>query len=491
MKSIIGDSGRCGVILPTGIATTKTTQPLFEDLVSHGSLVSLFDFDNRRGLFPQVQGNVRFSLVTLRRQGDGEISVAALLQSVDDLSLKGRRYPITPADLERINPNTRGCPMFRSERDAEIVKGIYSRVPILHYDHQPNENAWNVEMRRLLHMGDDSALFVSFESASREGFLLKGNCFTRDAERLLPLYESKLAHQFNHRAATFDGIPESRRFGPHPATKQLRDTDLVNPDKLPLPRYWVASRAAERWVEGHKYLLSFRNAISAVADSRSLVAAALPPYPAGDSLKCVFVEGGTGVATILLAALNSVVVDYVLRQKVSGGNASLFIMAQLPIVEPTITGPCERFPVHGTLAEFCSARVLELSYTSWDISGFSSNVGYDGPPFQWNPKRRFLLRCELDAAMFHLYGVDADDIDYIMDSFPIVKRQDEEMYGVYRTKRVILDIYDEMQRAVETGVPYESRLDPPPADPRVAHPEEEFEYDFERPPMKKVAEEET
>ena len=50
-----------------------------------------------------------------------------------------------------------------------------------------------------------------------------------------------------------------------------------------------------------------------------------------------------------------------------------------------------------------------------------------------------------------------------------MKRKDEKQYGEYRTKRVILEIYDEMQRAMETGEPYRTRLEPPPADPAVAH----------------------
>jgi hypothetical protein len=57
-----------------------------------------------------------------------------------------------------------------------------------------------------------------------------------------------------------------------------------------------------------------------------------------------------------------------------------------------------------------------------------------------------------------------------MDTFPIVKRKDEEKHGEYRTKRIILEIYDEMAEAMRTGIPYKTRLDPPPADPRCCHP---------------------
>ena len=84
--------------------------------------------------------------------------------------------------------------------------------------------------------------------------------------------------------------------------------------------------------------------------------------------------------------------------------------------------------------------------------------------------RRLALRAELDAAFFHLYGLERDEVDYVMETFPIVRRRDERAHGDYRTKRLILEIYDELSEAIATGRPYQTRLDPPPADPRVAHP---------------------
>ena len=83
-------------------------------------------------------------------------------------------------------------------------------------------------------------------------------------------------------------------------------------------------------------------------------------------------------------------------------------------------------------------------------------------PFEWNGERRFDIRAELDAAFFHLYGIKRDDVDYIMETFPIVKRKDEQRYGTFRTKELILKIYDAMAEAVRTGAPYQTILDPPP-----------------------------
>jgi hypothetical protein len=103
------------------------------------------------------------------------------------------------------------------------------------------------------------------------------------------------------------------------------------------------------------------------------------------------------------------------------------------------------------------------------MQSFGEDLGWNGPPYQWNAKRRELLRAELDAAFFHLYGIERDDVDYIMETFPIVRRKDEAAYGEYRTKRLVLEIFDALAEAQRKGVPYKTILDPQPADPRCAH----------------------
>ena len=130
------------------------------------------------------------------------------------------------------------------------------------------------------------------------------------------------------------------------------------------------------------------------------------------------------------------------------------------------------------------------SITAWDHERFSRDGGNSWPPFVWDEERRFLIRAELDAAFFHLYlGSEPEwqetgskellayfptprhAVEYIMDTFRILRERDEKNYdGDYRTKRVILEIYDAMAEAIRTGQPYQTRLDPPPADPRAAHP---------------------
>src|SRR5207248_10336866 len=138
-----------------------------------------------------------------------------------------------------------------------------------------------------------------------------------------------------------------------------------------------------------------------------------------------------------------------------------FILYQFPILHPDLV---VSLPI-----DFIVSRVMELTYTSYSLENFASSCNYSGPPFHWNEERRFLLRCELDAAYFHLYSIERDDVDYIMETFPIMKRKDEKQYGEYRTKQVILEIYDKMRQAMDTGEPYQTVLQPPPADPSLVH----------------------
>jgi len=72
----------------------------------------------------------------------------------------------------------------------------------------------------------------------------------------------------------------------------------------------------------------------------------------------------------------------------------------------------------------------------------SAPDGFPYPPFKWDEERRARLRAELDAIYARLYGLTRDELDYILDTFPIVRRKDEERWGEYRTKRLVLNCFD-------------------------------------------------
>ena len=107
-----------------------------------------------------------------------------------------------------------------------------------------------------------------------------------------------------------------------------------------------------------------------------------------------------------------------LGRKLEELTLGILYVKQLPVIPPAhLYTPA--------LLDFIVPRVLELTYTAWDLQPFAQDVGYDGAPFVWDEERRFLMRCELDALYFHLYQIARDDVDYILETFPIVKRKDE------------------------------------------------------------------
>ena len=82
--------------------------------------------------------------------------------------------------------------------------------------------------------------------------------------------------------------------------------------------------------------------------------------------------------------------------------------------------------------------MLRLTYTAHDMAPFARDLGYDGPPFIWDEEERRHLRARLDALYFHLYGLTREDAGYVLDTFPIVRRQDVAAFGKYRTKEMVL-----------------------------------------------------
>jgi hypothetical protein len=151
---------------------------------------------------------------------------------------------------------------------------------------------------------------------------------------------------------------------------------------------------------------------------------------------------------VLLGNLNSLVFDFVTRQKLGGTNFSFFILRQLPVIPP------EDYTAKDI--EFISSRVLELVYTAWDMQPFAQDMGYDGEPFIWDSKRRALLRAELNAYYAKLYGLTRDELRYILDpadvygsdfpseTFRVLKNNEIKQFGEYRTQRLVLEAWDRM-----------------------------------------------
>ena len=173
---------------------------------------------------------------------------------------------------------------------------------------------------------------------------------------------------------------------------------------------------------------------------RTMIACIIPPYGVGNQLPLIITEqDAPSGASCLVANLSSFALDYAARQKVSTTHLNFFIVEQLPVLPPETYGKKWKGVL---LRDFIRERALELCYTAYDLKGFAEDMGYTGEPFPWDEERRLHLRCQLDAMFFHLYGLTHDETGEVMETFPIVKRQDEAAYGAFRTKDLILAYYN-------------------------------------------------
>ena len=497
-KSLTRDVGRCGLVTPSGILADSYNQEFSKDLINKNRLVSFYDFENRRQIFTNVQGNMKFCLITIGTNFTGSIVSGCQLDDPELIKINQRLYRIKTSDVQNTNPNTENFPMFSSARDANLVLGLYRRNPVIWNEREPDGNYWAGRALIMYMSNSSSGLFKTKENLEHDGWTLEGNRFYRDESVAIPFFEAKLIGQFNHRAATYEGIDVQRRFNTHAGTNRTSSDQLLSPAYQPLPRYWIFDVEFQKSLgASHMYYLGYRKIISAVADSRSMVACILPQMAVSDSFP-LFLSGlPANLTGCLCACLNSFCLDYNLRQKASGANLNLYIFKQLASPLPaTYNNPCLWGNGEQAMNDWILPYVLELTFTAWDLESFARECGYVGPPFHWDEDRRFLLRCELDAAFFHLYlpaesngnwhraegetdneleslkanfPTPRSAVDYIMESFPIIRNKDIKKYGDYRTKLVILKIYDQMQEAMETGIPYQTLLDPPPADPSISH----------------------
>jgi len=528
---LLSESGRCGCIVPSGIATDDTTKFFFQDLTDTGSLVSLYDFENREGIFPGVHRSYKFCLLTLRApQTTGHLPLTThhspsdfvfFAHSIANLSDQQRHFELSAEDIALINPNTRTCPIFRSKQDAELTKYIYRRVPVLINENDPEHgNPWGISFKQgLFNMTSDSHLFRTKEQLEAQGFELQGNHFVRVAqdsdpaketeslsgERYLPLYEAKMSQMYDHRAA--DVIKSQNATIRQNQPSEITEAEHQDPQRLAIPYYWVLSdNVMDAFGQFYNSAVLMVTKVTSSTNARTVVTSILPKAAYGDSvLLLLFADNDKASLSgaICCGFMSSYCYDYTARQKLGGVNMAFYIQNQLPMVDPQRSLQFESFIIK---------RIIELSYSAVDHKCFAKDCGYDGPSFIWDEERRFEIKCELDALFFHLYlgtpsdwgsspaqpakmavGPDQNDtrstqsnqaktspqhlplttyfptsrqaVEYIMETFPIVKRKDEKEYGEYRTKLRILEIYDQMTHCLATNTEYRSTLNPPPGPP--------------------------
>ena len=422
---LVCEAGRAGFIVPTGIATDDSTKAFLSDIVSRQRLSRLLSLYEIRGWFKGTDDRKPFCLLTLGFAETAEFLFDA--KNIGDFAEVDKWFRLSFEDFRLLNPNTQTCAVFRSKQDAELTKKLYRTVPVLITDGPPEQNPWGIRFMTMFHMSNDSHLF---KDAPEEG--------------LLPLYEAKLMHQFNHRWATYDMDG---------STRDVTVNEQCRPDFSINPRYWVDAaevnlRLADKgWECG--WLMGWRD-IALRSVERTVISSVVPRVGVGHKMPLMFCNKSPSVlhTAALFGNLNSLILDYVARQKVGGTSLTYFYLKQFPILPPDSFSDVE--------LAFIVPRILELTYTAHDLRPWAQDLGYDGEPFPWNPERRAQLRAELDAYYARLYCLTRDELRYILDpadvmgedypseTFRVLKNNEMREFGEYRTQRLVLDAWDRL-----------------------------------------------
>ncbi|HXK44077.1 MAG TPA: hypothetical protein PKV82_14765, partial [Anaerolineae bacterium] len=460
IRHLLNKHGKAGIIVPTGIATDAFNQFFFADLVEQEQIVSLFDFENREGIFPGVHRSYKFCLLTLSGarenvRGPSPLTLSFFATRAEHLRDPRRVFSLTRADIARINPNTRTLPVFRTRQDADLTRAIYARVPVL-VNEALKENPWDVRFKLMFMMNTDSHLFRTRQELERAGWQWQGHRCVRGEETYLPLYEAKMIWHYDHRFGTYEGV--SDRASTHLPTPDARQH--ADPNFIIMPWYWVDAAEVQarlgKWQRG--WLLGFRNVTNAT-NERTAIFSLLPLAGVGNSLPILLLGESAPNVACLVGNLSGLIFDWVVRQKLAGVNMNFFYVQQFPVLPPSAyTAEALRFIV---------PRVLELTYTAWDLKPFADDVwqdadeslrtairqqwegenrphplapspkalgegekggeGFPFPPFKWDETRRALLRAELDACYARLYGLTRKQLRYILDPADLTGRELEDI----------------------------------------------------------------
>jgi hypothetical protein len=466
--NFISEKGKAGLVIPSGFFGDDTISPLFRFCVKNDFVDTIFDFENSKKIFPSVHRQTRFSLVTFGKKNKLNKGFEAKFYLTDPLDVGSKAFELLHFDyatLKKLNPNNLVCPSFKSQFEYDLNKKIFKYAVLKDEEDLNNE----VEVHRMINMSSDSDLLMNdyFEGS-------------------LPLYESKLIWQYDHRYSTFENVSNEDKNKGNAADVSLNKKQA--PEFKLIPRYFcnenVSKEKNEKWNWGYSWYLVYR-VISASTNERTSVASIIPASVVSYSSYIIFIND-VSESIFQMSLMNTFVFDFAARSKVNL-NFPPVILFQTPRITKSNLSTDEQLII--------ITKAVELSYTAWDIKPFADDVwkeadaelkvaiqeqweankaatgchtwsppewcqidpkGCPLPPFKWDEERRAVLKAELDAIYAKLYGLTTEELRYILDpqdvygpdfpgeTFRVLKEKEIRLYGEYRTRRLVLEAWEKL-----------------------------------------------
>jgi len=479
---LLKTGGRLGIVTPSGLYTDQGCQPLRELFFNESRIDCLYGFENRHAVF-NIHRSFKFILFCAEKGGKTESFRCAFMEHDPE------RLPIIDTGalemqlehVRKFSPDTLSVMEFKCQRDIDITAKIYDNWPLLG---EVREDNWNVKFSREFDMTNDSHLFVTRDKLEQMGAMeISGHRWVssttalpdkggleilgydelrlmaerEEIELYLPLWEGKTIWHF-------DSYFES-------------------------PKYWVNYSGAMECLGSssfgvNHYRVGYRD-IAASTNERTLISSIIPKSYHGNTIPSLIISIPGHVehitlnssALCLTAFFSSYCCDFIIRNKITS-HMSFFYMNSLPIPrlnDDRIVSRTARLICTSSDFSDLWARIYRDEWNSreyWYPDGDNSITTY-GPKHEqeirrcladeaanlapeWSPAcglhdrtpdrrdtgDRAQLRAEIDAYVAHLYGLTRDEFAYILDTFPVLKRKEEQAFGEFMSKRKCLEEYD-------------------------------------------------
>jgi hypothetical protein len=404
---LLAPTGRAALIVPAGIASDRSSSALLRAVLDAGALERLHLLDPPTSIFEGVSRRVGVAVVVLgagtgviRRGVTAEVCVG--VRNAADVPAH-RSWRLDGEILRLVNPNSTTAPLFGGVRDAAIVTRAHRRHPVLKRRSAAGEvvdDPWELRLVTPLHMTRDARYFV-----------------TAPGPGLVPLWEAKHAGLLDHRG----GGTASPRYWV--------------PEELVLDRY--GDLAARGWLAG------YRN-VSTADSPRTLVPAALPVTGVGNSLPLLTAPR----LPLLLAALASIPVDHLVRQKHAGANLNFFKIEQVPLPSPSAYDVPAPWADGATIGEWVLSRLAVAHAFDDGLSGFADELAAAGAVMRdgTTATERALARADLDAAHAVLFGLARDELEYVLTTFRALSARERRSHGRFVTAERVLAAFDRLTR---------------------------------------------
>jgi hypothetical protein len=420
--SLMRSNGWASQIVPEGLYNGANCMAIRQALYEMCRLDCVYGFENANEVwFTGIDTRMKFCLYAAHAGGQTESFRAAFnTRSLDKLAeVKAGRWLNIPVRLVReFSPDALAIMELGNQIDIDISAKMY-RWPS--FSDETAGPPRRVYMREI-DMGNDRELFTEDPTG-------------------IPLYEGRMVDQFDHRAK---GYRSGRGRAANWEDLPFDRSDKSIQPQWHIPRDRVPAKCRERI---NSYRVGFCD-VASPTNERTLIATLIPPSViCGDKVPTItFEDQSLWQLVFWIAVANSYAMDFIARKKVSL-KMSYTVVDSLPFPRIERRDPRAREVVSCALRLICTGLEMITFWNQLAAEGWvSKTVSESTIPGEMDAEARLGLLAEIDAIVARdLFALTRSELEYILTTFPTQQRYQEEQYGEFRSRRLILEAFDQVR----------------------------------------------